>query len=242
MNKTASQIAENVLAKVSADDSVFYPRQVLKDITGGRGFDPEYLRGEVDEFLEAYENEDIPGIDEELQDVLFGTQMLAHQRTDRDTPIYGADDKIREFYRRNAYLDKLFKDRGLEFNPDYTVEGSNPKKPHKIQRAFELAGHELDPAEAQRYSQEYDQFKGASDYDLASLAPKWTEQDHLRIALKEHLADAQGALGADSEAKELMDLALITQAYRNAHVPKELQEERWKKFLSTAKYPSLAAE
>lgn len=79
-------------------------------------------------------------------------------------------------------------------------------------------------------------------YDLISLAPKWSDQDHLRIALKEHLADAQGALGGDSEAKELMDLAMIAQAYRNAHVPPELQAERWKKFQSTAKYPSLAAE
>lgn len=139
----------------------YYTQQVLQDITGGREYDPKYVRGEIDEFLEAYGAADHPGVEEELQDVLYGTQMLAYQATKKDRPIYGADDKIKEFYRRNAYLKQLFQNKGLEFSPNYLVGGSNVKKPEKIQAAFNLAGHQLDPVEAQRYSQNYAQFKGA---------------------------------------------------------------------------------
>lgn len=142
--------------------SPYYAKQVLEDLTGSRGYGPEYVRGEMDEFLSAYNKGDIPGIEEELQDVFFGTQMLTHQRTQKDFPLYGADDKIKEFYRRKNYLQKLFDERGVDFSTDYLTGGSNVKKPHKIQGAFELAGHKLPSDVAQRYSDEYDQYKGAS--------------------------------------------------------------------------------
>lgn len=143
--------------------SPYYAKQTLQDLLGGtREYDPGYVQGEIQEFLDAYKNRDIPGVEEELQDVLYGAQMLAYQATKKDMPIYGADDKIREFYRRNAYLDQLFKQKNLTFHPDYTVGGSNVRKPEKIQAAFELAGHPITPREASRYSRKYDSFKGAS--------------------------------------------------------------------------------
>ncbi len=137
-------------------------KAVLHDLMGKRQYDTGYLKGEVDEFLEAYKNKDMAGVDEELQDVMFGAQMLAHQMNKRDVPVLGADDKIREFYRRKNYYQKMFKDRDVPFNTDYLAGGSNPLKPHKIQGAFNLAGHKLPAQEAADYSAQYPSFKEAS--------------------------------------------------------------------------------
>lgn len=79
-------------------------------------------------------------------------------------------------------------------------------------------------------------------YDLTGLSPKWKDREHLRAALDQHLKDTQAAIGTEKEQKELMDLALITHAYRKAHVPANLQKERWEKFQSMAAYPSLAKQ
>lgn len=79
-------------------------------------------------------------------------------------------------------------------------------------------------------------------YDITSLADKWSERDHLIAALEEHIKDTRKSIGKENEQKELMDLALITEAYRRSQVPKDVQRARWAKFQGTASYPSLAAQ
>ena len=76
--------------------------------------------------------------------------------------------------------------------------------------------------------------------DITTLADKWSQRDHLRIALREHLKDTKRPIGKKNEQKELTDLAFITNAYMKSQIPKKMQRERWKKFQSTAPYPSLA--
>lgn len=144
------------------DQYPYYAKKVLHDLTGTRGYNPGYLQGEVDEFVEAFKAKRAKEVEEELQDVMFGAQMLAHQVSKRDAPVLGADDKIREFYRRKNYYEKMFKDRDVPFSTDYLAGGSNPLKPHKIQAAFDLAGQPIDEPAAAAYSKQYPSFKGAS--------------------------------------------------------------------------------
>ncbi len=166
MRKTSAQVAENAIT--AATQHPYYAKKVLHDLTGTRGYDSGYLQGEVDEFVEAFNANNAEGVDEELQDVLFGAQMLAHQVNKRDAPVLGADDKIREFYRRKNYYEKMFKDRNVPFNTDYLAKGSNPLKPRKIQAAFDLAGHQLPAQEAADYSAQYPAFKAANMQKTAS--------------------------------------------------------------------------
>jgi hypothetical protein len=130
-------------------------RDVMRDLYGKRKLDPNYLTGEMDEFHEAYNDKNPAGLDEEMQDVIYALHLLKHQATRKNFPIVGADDKIREFYHRKDFFDQAFKERNVPFSTDYLAEGSNPLKPHKIQRAFALAGHQITPEDAQSISQRY---------------------------------------------------------------------------------------
>lgn len=127
----------------------------MRDLYGKRKLNPNYLTGEMDEFHEAYKNKNAPGIDEEMQDVIYALHLLKHQATRKNFPIVGADDKIKEFYRRKDFFNKAFQERNVPFHTDYLAEGSNPLKPHKIQRAFELAGHSITPEDAVSISKGY---------------------------------------------------------------------------------------
>ena len=77
------------------------------------------------------------------------------------------------------------------------------------------------------------------DSYLSTLAPKWSDKSHIVAALRDHLTDASGALDTELEAKEIADLALITDAYRRAHVPQELMDKRKAKFEEYAASPSM---
>lgn len=155
MKKTAAEIADRILRKVAEDHPQYMVRDVMRDLYGKRKLDPNYLNGEMDEFHEAYRNKDAPGLDEEMQDVIYALHLLKHQATRKNFPIVGADDKLREFYRRKDFLNQSFQERNVPFHTDYMAEGSNPLKPHKIQRAFELAGHTLSPEDAAALSNRY---------------------------------------------------------------------------------------
>ena len=77
---------------------------------------------------------------------------------------------------------------------------------------------------------------------LSTLAPKWSDKSHIVAALRDHLTDASGALDTELEAKEIADLALITDAYRRAHVSQELMDKRKAKFEEYAASPSLGQD
>ena len=76
--------------------------------------------------------------------------------------------------------------------------------------------------------------------DLTSLAPKWKDRQHIMVALRQHLQEAQQALDTEDEQKELTDLALITDAYRRSQVGRQLLRQRMAKFRQYAGSPSLA--
>lgn len=84
--------------------------------------------------------------------------------------------------------------------------------------------------------------KHSNYYNLPRLAPKWSDRGHIRAALRQHLADTKTALGTETEAKEMADLYLISDAYRRGFVDKEQIKERFSKFKKYADGPSLAEE
>jgi hypothetical protein len=80
-----------------------------------------------------------------------------------------------------------------------------------------------------------------TDMDITKLAPKWSQKNHLKAALTEHLADAQTALGEEGDLdKEMADLYLIANAYRKSQLKQALMNARIKRFKETSKYPPLA--
>jgi len=84
--------------------------------------------------------------------------------------------------------------------------------------------------------------KASSEANLLEMAKKWSEREHLRIALREHLKDTMGAIDDDDALdKEMTDLSFISDAYRRSQVKKDLVSKRIAKFMETSKYPSLAA-
>lgn len=149
--KTSSRIADEIFHKIAAH----MVKQVTHDLVRKRPLDSTYLTNEVGEFVDAFKRHDLKGVREELQDVMFGAQMLAHQATKRDFPIIGADEKIKEFYRRKDAFESMFKEKGLRFHTNYYVGGSNIQKPEKIQKAFQVAGHPISLTEAEELSRRY---------------------------------------------------------------------------------------
>lgn len=131
--------------------AVYYPADVHAALMGPnpqRLYGKDYLNGELDEFHEALDAKDVKGVEEEKQDVMYAVQMLAYQLTKNNTPLVGADDKIKEFLHRPKVFESMFKEKNLPFNVDYLAGGSNYKKPAKIMAAFQLAGSPITEQEA----------------------------------------------------------------------------------------------
>ena len=82
---------------------------------------------------------------------------------------------------------------------------------------------------------------GSDASELVDLAPKWSDKSHIIAALKQHLNDTQANLGTDKEDKELVDLGLILDAYRQTQMPSysDLLKDRLAKFTEYADAPSL---
>ena len=76
---------------------------------------------------------------------------------------------------------------------------------------------------------------------LIKLATKWGKLPHIRAALREHLKDALKSLGnLQDEKKEMTDLLLILEAYRDASGGDTCRDERIQKFAKYADSPPLA--
>ena len=133
----------------------YYYKDLQKYLMGDRQYPTSYLMGEVDEFVQELEAGNVDGINEELQDVLFGAQMLASGRVGDNRQILGADDKIAEFIRRVQVAQQMFDSKNVPFNVDYLSGGSNFKKPEKIISAFNAAGVDLDLSEAEKLRDRY---------------------------------------------------------------------------------------
>jgi len=130
-------------------------KAVKRYIMDKRDYSPDYLKGELAEFHDAYDQDNKKDIEEELQDVMYGIQMLAASKLKKDIPILGADDKIKVFIDRIKAFNEMFREHGVKFHVDYLSGGSNFKKPVKIQQAFKLAGKDISAEEAQLLSEKY---------------------------------------------------------------------------------------
>ena len=103
------------------------------------------------ELVDAIKNRDMANVKEEIQDVLYNTQMVLHQRTGVDFPVVGASDSINKFLNRLDVWEKLFKDKNKPFSTDYMRGGSNYRKPSKIRGAFERAGIKVTDDDLRRW-------------------------------------------------------------------------------------------
>lgn len=120
-----------------------------------REYDDHYLSGEYDEYMTELKNKNNPGIEEELQDLMFAAQMLAYHRTGKDRKVVGADQKIGVFIDRVKTFEDMFTKQGIPFSTDYLQGGSNWRKPEKIVKAFTSAGKPLSMDEAVSLRDEY---------------------------------------------------------------------------------------
>ena len=140
-----SNVRNAVQPKIAEDkEAVHWSHDITRDIMGGRHYGADYLHGEAKELGEAIKERDLGHIKEELGDTAYAAQMIASQKTGLNLPVVGADAVIKKFYDRIGVWKNLFKERDIPFSVDYLKGGSNYAKPDKIQKAFALAGHQID--------------------------------------------------------------------------------------------------
>jgi hypothetical protein len=168
-DRHCTDIWDDIAKKVYKNTGSFQKRAVSyraenirKLLLGDRQYPVSYLHGEMDEFNEALESGDRDSIEEELQDVMFASQMLATSRGGKDRRVIGAGGKIKEFLRRRDAAIEMFKERGVPFSVDYLAGGSNLRKPEKIMKFFEAAKKPITPEEAQDFSTRYSEWQPPS--------------------------------------------------------------------------------
>ena len=155
--------------------SVYWSKDVSRDLLNGRKYPLSYLTGELGELGESVKNMDWPNFKEELGDSAYAAQMILAQKLGLNLPLIGASAPIDKFYARRKGWEEVFKERGVPFSNDYLAGGSNLKKPKKIQAALGLAGHPISQDDARAFSLKHgggiedDWTDGSSVSKLASL-------------------------------------------------------------------------
>ena len=132
--------------------SVYWSKDVSRDLLNGRKYPLSYLTGELGELGESVKNMDWPNFKEELGDSAYAAQMILAQKLGLNLPLIGASAPVDKFYARRKGWEDIFKDRGVTFSNDYLAGGSNLKKPKKIQAALGLAGHAITKDEARAFA------------------------------------------------------------------------------------------
>jgi len=135
--------------------SVYWSKDVSRDLLNGRKYPLSYLTGELGELGESVKNMDWPNFKEELGDSAYAAQMILAQKLGLNLPLIGASAPIDKFYARRKGWEEVFKERGVPFSNDYLAGGSNLKKPKKIQAALGLAGHDISKEDARTASLKY---------------------------------------------------------------------------------------
>ncbi len=141
------------------------------------------------------------------------------------------------------YKDRPERDGGTATSDltDISVYGGRQKE--RLQRAWQLLEEGKTKQEAWEVAEKEIPNMKKTAGELGDMAGKWKDREHIREALRTHLADASAALGTPDEEKEMTDLSLISQAYGDTMTPEEaaaLRKERLAKFLKYSKHPSLA--
>lgn len=120
------------------------PSEARRELLNGRRYPFSYLTGEAKELVDAIKNRDKENIKEEIGDVLYAMQMLAHQSTGLDAPFLPPAQKTtRKFHKRRSVWKDILARKGLEFSNDYLEGGSNYRKPEKIRKAIQAAGSDI---------------------------------------------------------------------------------------------------
>jgi hypothetical protein len=132
--------------------SVYWSKDVSRDLLNGRKYPLSYLTGELGELVESVKNMDWPNFKEELGDSAYAAQMILAQKLGLNLPLIGASAPVDKFYARRKGWEDIFKERGVPFSNDYLAGGSNLKKPKKIQAALGLAGHAITKDEARAFA------------------------------------------------------------------------------------------
>ena len=109
-------------------------------VMSGRRYPVTHWLGEIVEVLEALLKRDSKEARMEFQQVLWGIQILIHQRTGLDFKIRFCDDVILEEIARRKTWKKIFNKFDIEFKNDYLTSGSNFRRFRKIQDALKKAG------------------------------------------------------------------------------------------------------
>lgn len=135
--------------------SVYWSKDVSRDLLNGRKYPLSYLTGELGELGESVKNMDWTNFKEELGDSAYAAQMILAQKLGLNLPLIGASAPIDKFYARRKGWEEVFKERGIPFSNDYLAGGSNLKKPKKIQAALGLAGHAISKEDARTASLKY---------------------------------------------------------------------------------------
>jgi hypothetical protein len=146
--------AKNSVSKLAGllKQSVYWSKDVSRDLLNGRKYPLSYLTGELGELGESVKNMDWPNFKEELGDSAYAAQMILAQKLGLNLPLIGASAPVDKFYARRKGWEDIFKDRGVTFSNDYLAGGSNLKKPKKIQAALGLAGHSITKDEARAFA------------------------------------------------------------------------------------------
>ena len=135
--------------------SVYWSKDVSRDLLNGRKYPLSYLTGELGELGESVKNMDWTNFKEELGDSAYAAQMILAQKLGLNLPLIGASAPVDKFYARRKGWEEVFKERGVPFSNDYLAGGSNLKKPKKIQAALGLAGHAISKEDARTASLKY---------------------------------------------------------------------------------------
>lgn len=150
MNKYASTYIDS-FNKVA----MRWSNDISRDLMNGRKYGPGSLISETGELVDEIKDWNVPGMKDELGDVLYNAQMLPYQYLPFNMPVFGADATVDKYMGRRQAWQEMFKREGLEFSTDYLSGGSNFAKPEKIQQAFRLAGKDLPIERAVLYSKEF---------------------------------------------------------------------------------------
>jgi len=145
---------DNKVSKLAGllKQSVYWSKDVSRDLLNGRKYPLSYLTGELGELGESIKNMDWPNFKEELGDSAYAAQMILAQKLGLNLPLIGASAPVDKFYARRKGWEDIFKERGVPFSNDYLAGGSNLKKPKKIQAALGLAGHAITKDEARAFA------------------------------------------------------------------------------------------
>jgi GNAT superfamily N-acetyltransferase/2'-5' RNA ligase len=235
------------------------------DVIGGKGNDPVDAHYTLtDDMFDRMKNilsKEAADLKEMLKDaVLTGSRGRARfygrpepEGRDYDYMIYEDDKNKREAIKKRLqefaksapgfrYKDRPDRDGGTATSEHTDISVYTTRQRDMIRRAWELqeAGTPKDEAWAQ-VEKEFAKAGLPKTANLTKMAPKWSDREHLRAALREHLADATAAIDDDDKLdKEMTDLALISEAYKRSQLKKEQIRERLKKFQQYAASPSLA--